>query len=137
MISSNKLIKELVYCEKAKAAIKPLIPLLDELNHAPYHKIRKIRRSLNDYASTLSNRRKPIVYTAIYIVKQIQRTKNAQQVERDTNHVISDHAFCQALRRFYSVDLDALKDRVLEDYGQDRVAVKRRGKIVTFLPEGA
>lgn len=110
----------------------------DGLKDCSYLRLRRIRARLNDYIRTLPPKKYGYGCAAVYVVKKIMAKNGHQEYVRkkDTYHKsLTDHAFCRALERFYGVDVNALKDQVLNDMeeNENMRPIVKDGMIVTFV----
>ncbi|MBN8900919.1 MAG: hypothetical protein J0H19_24055 [Rhodospirillales bacterium] len=123
---------------KVRANVYRIKPDLLKLYEMDAEKIQRIRRRLNDLARKLGPHKKQYVFAVLCIVKKIGAdvSNSSGAFQPYDAHVVSDHAFCRALERFYGVDVRAMKDQIKRELVDDEraVPVKSDGKIITFLP---
>lgn len=126
--------------ESNKNIVRRLLPDLLKVCSAPRWARMVMRNRLNAYMSRYKQGSTPdlVAGCVVYIIKRVSETPLRDQDVTD-NHIMSDHAFCAAMRRL-GYDVEAFKDKAMAEAtraGLMPIYVGNGEKIVTFIPRPA
>jgi hypothetical protein len=129
-------IETLSITEKDKAMLLALVPDFAAVAEFDQKRIARIRAVLNRFLHRLPPAKQSLVSSAICILQFV--AKQPAYSQSPCSHTITDHAFCTAMRRYLGIDINGMKDEIL-DLANERKwpRVEDNGKIVTFYPEEA
>lgn len=123
--------------ESNKRALRRLVPEFLRIGEMPKARKMIIRNKLNAFMHRYKQGSTAELITGgvIYIIKRLGEQPLKDEDVTD-GHLITDHAFCAAMRRL-GYDVEGFKDKALaeaKEAGLIPVYVAAGSKIVTFLP---
>lgn len=131
----QNLLADASFSTHAKELCKQILPYMKKLNIKSYNVARKKLNILQH--SVTNSEHYEVVNAALFLFKKLHECEVPTPSYRD-EHVITDHAFCTALRRYCKTDLLAEKDAVLRLANANAWPyAQRNGKITTFYPPEA
>lgn len=137
--SKNYNLNRTTFTPAQRSFLLQIAPEIDVINDVKKLMVAKKRLHLLMRAS--SKPHKGYVNGVLYLInsrlKEIDPAAVAyKEEEKNTHRKVSDHAMVQYLRRAHGLDIEAIKDKILEQNNEHNILEPvycMKGKIVTFL----